>query len=399
MKSIKFIVLIGVLFIFYINFSCNNNAKSTNNVENDITNNENVFKIDYPKDSSLDQISSLLAGDCAKNFETIFTDEMVFWNEFKNSVDNSWAKIIEERLSKMDVWSETEINSKINDTILLFYPFSGPDFLNAYHLFPNANEYILVAMEKIGSLPNLYEMNEADINDYLEAVNFSLRDIFKRSYFITGNMNSDLRKNKTDGVLPLLFVFLNRTNHEIFEYGYYRLEDDGQTFTKIDAPTNSLENIECVKIKILKKGDNKLKDLTYFYADITDDGFDKTSPFYSYLDSLRACNVFIKSASYLSHYSTFSKIRNLVLNKSKAVLEDDTGVPFRFFKDDFDFYLYGEYEKPIADFNSTGLFQKDLNDAYVNVGAKELDFSLGYHWHSTKQNWLLFVKKDKSLVN
>jgi len=392
MKLRSFLFFIVILISASVVFSCGSGKNGGSDKTKDTVAGDEV-KINYPKDTTLDQIADLLAGDNADAFKDVFTDNMAFWKDYKNSIDTPWNRITDERLSKMDKWSKDEVSTKINDTALMFYPFSGPDFLNAYHLFPNANEYILIAMEKLGSIPDLYAMNEEEIDAYLDAVNFGLRDIYKRSYFITGNMDQDLRKQKVDGVLPLLYVFLQRTGHEIYDFGYYRLENDGVSFTEIEAPTNSLEVAECIKFKVLKKGDNKLKNVTYFYADISNDGFAKNPVFLQYLKSQRACNSFIKSASYLSHYETFSNIRDLVLDKSNSVLEDDTGIPYRYFIDDWNHYLYGAYEKPIADFQSTYLFQEDLDEEYKATEVKPLDFSLGYHWRSGIQNWMLYVKK------
>jgi len=392
MKLRSFLFFIVILVSASVVFSCGSGKDGGSDKTKDTVAGDEV-KINYPKDTTLDQIADLLAGDNADAFKDVFTDNMAFWKDYKNSIDTPWNRITDERLSKMDKWSKDEVSTKINDTALMFYPFSGPDFLNAYHLFPNANEYILIAMEKLGSIPDLYAMNEEEIDAYLDAVNFGLRDIYKRSYFITGNMDQDLRKQKVDGVLPLLYVFLQLTGQEIYDFGYYRLENDGVSFTEIEAPTNSLEVTECIKFKVLKKGDNKLKNVTYFYADISNDGFAKNPVFLQYLKSQRACNSFIKSASYLSHYETFSNIRDLVLDKSNSVLEDDTGIPYRYFIDDWNHYLYGAYEKPIADFQSTYLFQEDLDEEYKATEVKPLDFSLGYHWRSGIQNWMLYIKK------
>lgn len=389
MKS--FLTFLVVCIAASVIFSCGS-AKEDKSAEAKKTATGNETKINYPKDSTLDQIAGLLSGEKVSVFEKVFTDSLVFWNDYKNSIDTPWIRITNERLTKMDKWSADELSTKINDTSLLFYPFSGPDFLNAYHLFPNANEYILIAMEKLGSIPDLYAMNEKSLKDYLDAVNFGLRDIYKRSYFITGNMDQDLRKQHVDGVLPLLYVFLNRTGHEIYEFGYYRLENDGVSFTKIDKPTNSLDVTECIKFKVLRKGDNKLKNVTYFYADISDDGFAKNPVFLQYLKNLRPSNAFIKSASYLSHYDTFSSIRNLILANVNAIVEDDTGIPYRYFIKEWNHYLYGVYEKPISDFPSSYLFQKDLDEEYKNSDVKPLSFSLGYHWRTGNQNWMLYVR-------
>ncbi len=397
MKLKTILSLFVAVAILGLTFSCNGGSKKNENADGqDSTKNGN--QIDYPKDTTLDQIASLLAGDNADAFNDIFTDNMAFWNDYKTSIDTPWTRIIDERLTVMDTWSTDELSPKINDTTLLFYPFSGPDFLNAFHLFPNSNEYILIAMEKLGTIPDLYAMDEENLKGYLDAVNFALRDIYKRSYFITGNMDQDLRKHKVNGVLPLLYVFIQRTGHEIYDFGYYRLENDGVSFTEIEEPTNSTEVTECIKFKIRKPGDDKLKNVTYFYANISDDGFAENPVFLQYIHGLRTFNTFIKSASYLSHYETFSGIRNAVLGNANAVLEDDTGIPYRYFLDEFDHYLYGIYEKPIADFKSTYLFQKDLNEEYQNSEVKPLDFSLGYHWRSGNQNWMLYVRQAAELA-
>ena len=36
----------------------------------------------------------------------------------------------------MNKWATTELDSVRPASPTLFYPFSGPDFLNAYHVFP-----------------------------------------------------------------------------------------------------------------------------------------------------------------------------------------------------------------------------------------------------------------------
>ncbi|HPG72782.1 MAG TPA: hypothetical protein PLM49_00715 [Bacteroidales bacterium] len=388
----KLFLLIPVALIMLVSCGSGNKTKPGDDV-NDTVKNENKIVIDYPKDSVYDQLASLLAGDDASHFNDTFGDSQ-FWKEYKISIDTPWQRIQETRLDHIFNWSDSVVKPLINDTVILFYPFSGPDFLHAYQLFPNANEYVFIAMEKLGTIPALHQSSSEQLKAYLDATNFALRDIYKRSYFITGNMEQDLRKQQVDGVLPIILVFLHKTGHEIYDFGYYRLNNDGKTFTEIQKPTNTLDQVECIRFKILRQGDDKLKDFTYFYADISDSGFTKAKVLKTYLDNLRGCNTFIKSASYLSHYGTFSNIRDLVLLKSDAVLEDDTGVPYRYFTHDtWTPHLFGVYVKPIADFPSSYLYQKDLASAYDSIGARPLPFSLGYHWRTGEQNWLLFVRK------
>jgi hypothetical protein len=84
----------------------------------------------------------------------------------------------------------------------------------------------------------------------------------------------------------------------------------------------------------------------------------------------------------------------MILNKSRFVLEDDTGIPFRYFPaKDWDAQLYGEYIKPVSDFK--GVEQFDLEAAYADAAkVKKLPFHLGYHWGTNKDSILYFKKKS-----
>jgi hypothetical protein len=91
--------------------------------------------------------------------------------------------------------------------------------------------------------------------------------------------------------------------------------------------------------------------------------------------------MYAKSASYLMNYGTFSAIRNICLAKSKSILQDDTGIGFKYFdKNQWKLKLYGHYVTPVRDFK--GVYDAGLAAAYAadTTAVKPLNFSLGYHW-------------------
>ncbi len=93
--------------------------------------------------------------------------------------------------------------------------------------------------------------------------------------------------------------------------------------------------------------------------------------------------------------SGFSVIRSACINKSKMILQDDTGVAFGYLNNDkWTRTLYGNYEKPISDFQG-GYYQAALQAAYKadSASIKPLPFSLGYHWKDQVQNLMKFEKK------
>ncbi len=101
---------------------------------------------------------------------------------------------------------------------------------------------------------------------------------------------------------------------------------------------------------------------------------------------------FTKAASYCMHGGDFSIIRGVCL-RAKAVLEDDTGIPYRFFKqDEWEVSLYGRYTKPVKDFHYG--FQKDLDSAYRSgKNVKPLPYSIGYHWRDGFSSFILAIRK------
>ena len=322
------------------------------------------------------------------------TINLGFWTEYQSKINVDWPSMDSTRLTPMATWRDDVVNPEISDSLPLFYPFSGPDFLHANVLFPNASDYVFLAQEQLGEIPDLSEMSEKDLSDYLDKFYYSIRDIYKRSYFITGRMNTDLHNARIKGALPVIIFFMAQTGHEIHNVTYQTLNKEGE-FIEIDAVTGRFSATECVNISFSKDTCEQIKSLKYFRCDLSDSGFKLTPVFESYLDDLDSVNTYVKSASYLLHYGTFTTIRNIVIENSMSLLQDDTGIPYKYFdKDIWDAHLYGVYVKPISDFTSPYLMQHDLKKIYdEGTEIKNLPFSLGYHWRTGEQNQLFFVRK------
>jgi hypothetical protein len=97
------------------------------------------------------------------------------------------------------------------------------------------------------------------------------------------------------------------------------------------------------------------------------------------------------------HGNNYSIIRNLILKNSKTVLQDDTGIAYRYFdKSKWNISLYGSYIKPVKDFGP-GAYQTDLKTVYEQDSShiKKLSYSLGYHWQNQAgQNLMKAERKN-----
>ncbi len=309
------------------------------------------------------------------------------WLRFHKNFDYSWNQIAVSRLEPMYTWGIAELSQERKSNLDIFYPLSGPDILHANIFFPDAKNYRLFALEINGALPNLNQMGTKTIENYINAVYTSLGDVFKRSYFITHKMSAELTAENVNGTLPLICIFLVRTGHEIINLKYFHLNDNG-TLTPLPPDSLGTHYNDLVKVYFKNSKNNSIQMVSYLKCDLSDEAYQKNVALQNFFTRMSVSTTYLKSASYLLHYNFFSSIRNIILSKSKTVLEDDTGIPFKYFPNNkWLVSLYGVYITPVSDFS--GVFQTDLLQAYNDTlitKPKKLPFSLGYHWGTNKQN-------------
>jgi hypothetical protein len=105
-------------------------------------------------------------------------------------------------------------------------------------------------------------------------------------------------------------------------------------------------------------------------------------------------NVYLKAASYLLHEPYFSRIRSFLLNYAISVLQDDSGIPFRFFRDGrWQLWLFGTYSGTLDIFAK--YYQSDLQSAFATSrAAAPLPFGTGYKWRLGESNLMLAIKQQ-----
>lgn len=398
--------LLQLFLVVFVCEGCNSQgpAKKTAqqvNVNQVITTKTDTSALAVSQDSVLNDYSLFLAGMQPVNPQNIPAKLLhnQFNKKFCSEMDANFLKIDQNRLSKMRSWSKTELKNEQEHPVTLFYPFSGPDILHALAFYPNATQYVMIAMERPGTMPNIQKMDSASSAYYLNSVYQSLQDIFEKSYFITHKMIEDLQRVKVNGVTPLMCLFLERTGHSVVSIHKNHLNNDGSVSA---LPADSLPTHvnDFIEIYFRTPGADTLRKITYFRANLGDQEFEKlpslkdNKALQNYLNKLPDFYMYAKSASYLMNYGTFSAIRNICLAKSKSILQDDTGIGFKYFdKSAWKIKLYGHYVTPVRDFKD--VYDKSLAQAYSTDSAsvKPLNFSLGYHWGNINNQNLMKAER------
>jgi hypothetical protein len=319
--------------------------------------------------------------------------ETAEWKSFVERLEKSWADLEAKRLVPMRKWAEAELVPANQETRTVFYPFGGPDLLTPLLLFPNADTYVLLGLEFVGRFPKFEKAVPQNLVAYFDDLTLALSDFVNKSYFITHNMDATLYGDKVEGVLPLLAFFLKRQGFTIASVKRVDILENGELMESDFAAARRARRPYGAKVEFFAAGTNRLRTVYYFSSDLANTAFRKESPFHVCLEGMAFETTYIKSASYLPHYKEFSNIRNLILAKSRFVLEDDTGIPFKYFPPaEWTGQLYGAYIDPISDFKGVG--QEDLRAAYADPArVKPLPFHLGYHWSTSKDSVLFFRKK------
>jgi hypothetical protein len=350
-----------------------------------------------PVDTFYQRVSQLIGG---MDSTVAYADDrwdVDFIRQYCRDVSEKMVRMERDRLNKISIWNASNIQrNQVSDSSFCFYPFSGGDFIHANWLYPNASEYLLVAKEQVGTVPNIMDFSKHEVNQYLKDIDVVLRDIYNKSYFITKNMRNDIKHaTVVNGMFPIILWASARTHHDILSVKFFTISSEGSA-VYIDDPA-SVEKVDGVEILTRNQFSRRERKVTYLSVDISDKGFEKRPEVQTYLRSRvpAQSNTFVKSASYLMHYGSFGQIRQIVLDKSKVLVQDDTGIPWeQFDKSAWNLELYGVYEKPVSDF-SENLYQADLAEAYKmsEYYKGPLDFSLGYHWGTGNQNQMFAIRK------
>ena len=312
------------------------------------------------------------------------------WKQFSKRFTAQWNNFKTEELGKVFDWTQENIEYK--DSI--FYPFSGPDFNYLNSFFPDTKFSLMIALEAVGSIPDLSKMDDSTRLALLEAMEKSLYFNLKCSFFRTYSMKDELSAELLDGTIPLILLFLKSHGYEIVNIYPVAINDDG--ILQADTTGNMFahkthKNFDNAAAFIYRNpADSSIKELYYMSLDLSDKGIEagNLAPFLEHYIS--GNTVFLKAASYLCHKPPFSKIRDLMLEHAAQIISDPSGIPYDDYDEGWDLTVHGQYVGPIRLFSSRT--QDNLKAHTRREGNENLPFRFGYHY----TNWCLIDAKAKT---
>lgn len=368
-----------------------------------------------PDTAAVQDVAAYLAGQRLSQGSALRSlAQQAAWQAYAADAEKRWASYHATRTNKIEQWAATELDSVRRQSPVIFYPFSGPDLLNVVTMFPTSQTYVLMGLEPVGEIPERTLLENPGLFPALQS---SLWSVLNFSFFRTNDMavelttrqpdngamskaNAELKKAAKNsqrvtvgGVVPLLLLFAARTNHQVTAVRYVQLDTEGQ-LAEADSATISrpgLKRIPGVELAMRDKAGREKK-AYYFSADLSDWKLGQTKEAaLKYVRSLGPLTTYVKSASYLMHKPYFSKVRNLALERSRYLLQDDSGIAMKYFQPVVNWQLtyYGTYKRPINLFAKH--YQPQLTRAYSDTvqRVRPLPFGTGYNWRQNDSNLLL----------
>lgn len=347
---------------------------------------------EVPQRRDADDVARLIAGmpgTAGSPFAALEATEA--WREHRRLLDEAWGKTDSTLVKGLREFQTAELNDARMQAAPVFYPFSGPDALTMTTLFPDRSTYVMVALEPAGTLPGVQQLESKATAQDLGALRATVGSVLQRSFFITREMDKQLRGQVADGLmLPILHLLVRRGN-TILGFRYVRLDERGAVIDRAaDYKAPGRFGNKGVEIEFRAAGSQESQRLFYFSVNLSDERLTENKPFLQYLTKLKGSTTLLKATSYMPHQTGFSLIRSQILAVSGAVLQDDSGVPYRFFTPaEWKVQLYGEYTRPYGSF--AYMVQPDLRSAFA-AGAKPLALRLSYGYSKVPSNILLAKK-------
>jgi hypothetical protein len=195
-------------------------------------------------------------------------------------------------------------------------------------------------------------------------------------------MRVDLRSKQLNGVTPIFYLFLARMGCQIERVDPVSLNSEG-----------ALGSGGVPGVRISFRSGGGTQTMYYFKADLSNGG--------SGMAVLNFCRRLgsnglglLKAASYLLHSDGFSKSREFLLSECRVIVQDDSGIPLRFFGPDrWQLRFFGRYT------NTTGgifakYYQVDLAEAFARVQPAPLDFQISYQYDPKEANVMVATRSQ-----
>ncbi|HOT43946.1 MAG TPA: hypothetical protein PLM53_05790 [Spirochaetota bacterium] len=297
------------------------------------------------------------------------------YSDHRRFMDGLWDKIQKSTIDIIEPWRDRNVPSA-GSRATAFYPLSGADFINLHTLFPGSRRYLMIAMEPEGDASVLKDHQSRRLIDGLVPVERSIYLYGVNNYFQSKVMSQEMTNRLLPGTAPALLIFMARMGLVIKSVDNVFIGDSGDLVSIPGSPRKEKGKIYGIRILFTGR-DGSARELVYLSMKIGPGSVDPSTPEGKYLGRLNGMKTMMKSAVYLLHHRPFDGVRDFILKRSIVMVQDDSGIPYRFFTRGWKVSLFGKYRPAMALKYCMPVSQPDLKEQY-SAGVPPLPFNFGY---------------------
>ncbi|MBK9500368.1 MAG: hypothetical protein KBF99_02795 [Leptospiraceae bacterium] len=361
----------------------------------DKTSGESVIIAETPESKQLQAKSLFLSGKSQADETTKLgkLTRTAYYATFRQRITKHWEQYNKEIQDPFITWKNKNVPEPKSKVV--FYPFSGPDFPNAFTIYPKATTYIMIGLEAGGFEPDFESMNENQISRGLLELNGSLDTISRLNYFMTNSMKEDVSKSVFRGTAPVFLAYFGFLKVKPYSIKNFRINDNGDIvyLTKEEIKTNAnyREGLVSLDIDFIDPVDGAKKKLYFLSTNISNYGLKANPGTMKFLGKFGTFASTFKAASFLLHYDSFTEMKEFIIKNSELMVMDDTGPPVRDLDKDFKIKVFGRYTRPI------GLWpekvQKELQKLHEDQKPEKVNFKYGYGTADKQQHIMVVTRK------
>jgi hypothetical protein len=325
------------------------------------------------KPSDVDATARLIAGLVKTVPDGVKLSEATL-HEYARNASSRWSEY-ERRIGEpMQKWAHAELEQKAGGTV--FYPFSGPDFATVYRLYPLADRYVLVALQRAERPPQLARASAVELSAFLARFGESWKQFAQIGFFRTLDLDDEAKQTGVRaGTTAPMIAFGVRSGFKILAVDSVRINAEG---TDLEPhPDSPADSGLWASVRITMEREGRKVRLDYVRLNLADASLDATPGHRAWIERMAANRTVLKAASHLPQDARFKIVRDALLTRAPSIVQDETGIEYTRLVQAFNVKLYGRFSKPHPIFNQES--QRALAQAYKAAGeVKPLPFRVSY---------------------
>lgn len=247
------------------------------------------------------------------------------------------------------------------------YPFSGADIVTVASIFPEAKHLILVADQ----LPE-YASDKPARAGQAEKECATMMYFARYGYFRTNDLEG--KNSVKPRFIKLLTYSLALSDAKVRGIDYLVVDEQG-----VAVAHTKLEGIQPdgLRFSVTAANGRELK-IDYIRMDLSNNGLQPGKKFHAFMSAQMDDAVMVKSASHLLQKSYFSSLASIITDKSKSVVQDETGLDIEALRKPFNVRSYGKFYAPHPLWRGSVSGQRLIKYLSEQSGIEPLPFIIGY---------------------